>query len=170
MDLQRLIQVKQVFKMCLITTNTEIKIATENILVYKVLNIFGRSLFQKFKYRLYQKYKLFGRLYTYPNIIHSNEVTSSGEPIYFFKVEKGFHSFPFKTDAKDELCIGRVLSQFIIPKGSQYVEGFWKSTSIPNVVSNEIIRIGCWPFDWWYKRKNKVVTYSEYKQLEAQNE
>lgn len=40
--------------MCLVTTNKEVKIAKENIVVYKVLRIFGRSLFQGFKYKPYQ--------------------------------------------------------------------------------------------------------------------
>lgn len=146
--------------MCLVTTNKEVKIAKENIVVYKVLRVFGQSLFQGFKYKLYQKYRLANRLYPYSSIRYSN----------LFEVEEGFHSFPFKKDAQDELRIGRILSQFIIPKGSQYVEGVWENTSTPNIVSNQIIRIGCWPFDWFYKRKNKVVTYSEYKQLETQNE
>lgn len=135
--------------MCLIvSTDTKVKIAQEDIVCYKIVKKLPQrvnepqvyaSEFMNFKYEL-------GVL---NNLGTSLAICTSSIGKYI--VKDGFHSFTFHFDAYfqmkqylkrfssrydsyyDTYCIVRC----IIPKGAEYVEGFYNNCQ--SIVSNKII-------------------------------
>lgn len=112
--------------MCLTVNTFEIKTAEKDIVVYKNLNN-GESSMQRFTYKRF-KHNF--------NIPIKLESTRFGVP----RVNQGYHSF--LTPQAYSYNSESTNSVFIIPKGTQYVEGFYNTTSIPNYVSSDIIYIG----------------------------
>lgn len=118
-------------------STSDFKIASKNIVVYKVLlnNYFGyRSAFQNHNY--YQKDQINIEL-KLDDIISSTYVNT--------KIEKGYHSYKNIKDAinykrKSLIKNNLVVCKFIIPKGAYYIGGFYNGNmKIPNYVSTNII-------------------------------
>lgn len=145
--------------MCLtLTEKSEIKVAEEDIVCYKVVRRLCSGVYRSEYYGyLYETGILdksaFGdtitittrpRITTYQSINYLDiGVEISGHERV---VERGFHSFTCKEDAYKyvKIAASRVLGEItmvvvkcIIPKGANYIEGTYEE--YPNYVSNKII-------------------------------
>lgn len=136
--------------MCLILTeNSEIKVAKEDIVCYKVVRKTDLGLYES-------------EFYIYPYTMGTLNTSVPGITINTFYhgisgcitgykpvVETGFHSFTCKKDAYEyAVCaanrmtnkIHMVVVKCIIPKGANYIEGIYEV--YPNYVSDKIICLG----------------------------
>lgn len=118
--------------MCLITRDPTVKVAEQDIVVYKQLRYpsFLDSLFGA------KPEALFYDCYTYKKN-QLNEVTIPLNVVKHydcFRVEAGFHSYV----NREENCNAK----FIIPKGTKYVAGTLGHSSQMNYVSEAIIYKG----------------------------
>jgi hypothetical protein len=139
--------------MCLtLTENSEIKVAAEDIVCYKVVRKLCLGLYRsEFYAYLYGvgtlNASVFGvTITTRPYIVYQS-ITGRCVADYEQVVERGFHSFTCKEDAYKyaEYAASRIILDDInmvvvkctIPKGATYIEGMYEK--YPNYVSNKII-------------------------------
>lgn len=112
--------------MCLQTNQEKPDIATEDIVVWKVINLDNTSCVKGFKYKPNKKYKQwFGMKHIKP--VYKHDIG---------KIERAFHSYPtiphydFNVDGYGTknmpffLRAGLKLVKFIIPKGAKYYTGY----------------------------------------------
>lgn len=126
--------------MCLtLTEKSEIKVAEENIICYKVVRKLHPGVY---------KSEFFGHLYVRAQLNKMSEDILSITPSCIINdqrtVEKGFHSFTCKEDAYkykatrgNKSDVPYIVVKYIIPKGSKYIEGTYGE--YPNYVSDKII-------------------------------
>lgn len=138
--------------MCLtLTEKSEIKVAEEDIVCYKVVRRLCSGFYRSEYYGyLYETGILdksaFGNITittrpcitTYRSANFNQQVIAGYEQV----VERGFHSFTCKEDAYKYRysAVSYVVVKCIIPKGANYIEGM--CSEYPNYVSNKIICLG----------------------------
>lgn len=121
--------------MCLTTSDPEIKVAQEDILVYKEL-YYQRSGFFSF---LFRTKKGWASLQTHHEYVKGElQPPTELRPIKDrygdsdYRVYQGYHSEALRVTGTNAL--------FVIPKGTKYIEGFNNGArSRPNYVSETII-------------------------------
>lgn len=110
--------------MCLTTNDPTIKVATEDIFVFKECSEIDKN---------YAKVSVAKEDFTYEagkatEKVHLKPI----EYIGYFEVNEGYHSHNFPTKYADGL--------FVIPKGTEYIDGWFNSTpSLLNRVSSSLI-------------------------------
>lgn len=113
--------------MCLVTTDPTIKIATEDITVYKYIRFISKKIERKGIMRIFGKKTVpcFLSLYMgYEYELNVRQRYVNLSPILDvgkgrFELYQGYHSYV--TNVND----GDANSVFIIPKGTEYIEGFF---------------------------------------------
>ena len=142
--------------MCLtLTEKSEIKVAEEDIICYKVVRRLCSGVYRSEYYGyLYETGILdksaFGdiTITTRPCITTYRSINFNYQDITGYEqvVERGFHSFTCKEDAYKYAeryrysAVSYVVVKCIIPKGANYIEGIYGE--YPNYVSNKIICLG----------------------------
>lgn len=129
--------------MCLTTRDPEIKIATQDIIVYKELTVMKthkeRNWLDKlFGTKRYQTEHRSDRGYEYkigkinPTVELLPRVMWSSDEGDISEVEQGYHSDIEQQEDSNAI--------FVIPKGTKYIEGWYNDdTDRPNIVSETII-------------------------------
>lgn len=128
--------------MCLVVRKSKInyddfKMAEKDIIIYKVLRI------EKGKYRSLFKVDNFYK----KNKINEEILLKDIIPVEYWwmktretELQKGYHSYINKEDAfSSSRAIVEPVCEFIIPKGSYYIEGNYGYSDIKNFISTNII-------------------------------
>lgn len=124
--------------MCLRTNDATVHVAKKNIIVFKQLIPGNRSAIQDYPYT---KNELNREEELEP--IEDWPIEDWDDSVSKFRVNSGYHS--------RNACDFFYTSLFIIPKGTQYIEGFFNNSKVErNRVSSNIVYIGSmWnPFNW----------------------
>lgn len=120
--------------MCLTTNDPTIKIAKENIIVFKTGDYSRHSIMSPRGYRYYKM-----KNNPYVQLIPTVELRIN-TPTILHIVDEGYHSYNHFHHAL-----------FVIPKGARYINGWFNGNKgTKNRVSSNIIYIGCaWnPLTW----------------------
>lgn len=128
--------------MCLTTKDPTIKIAEEDITVYKCLDkkkVKRKGFFNRLfngKYRIAFEAMNHNHEYKIGKLNSPIKIKAVADRYDEFSVEKGYHSFV----DQDNPRVSSINALFIIPKGTKYIKGWYNDDeNILNYVSETII-------------------------------